>query len=68
MTRSIPRVIGKAEGLPPCPHCKCETLYDIEVEVQNPLLASKDGLGTGRYVGCPACPFATPMLMIAGAK
>lgn len=60
-----PVVKGVAEGMPPCPHCKCATLYDIEVVITgHPLLAS-GGNGVGRYIGCPACPFATPMLMVA---
>jgi len=42
------------------------TLYDIEVNVDMPLLAG--GKGVGHYTGCPACPFATPMLMVASGK
>jgi hypothetical protein len=66
--RSIPRVTGKAEGLPPCPKCGCDTLYEIEIDVQHPLLSSVDGWGIGLYTGCPACPFATPMMMIARSR
>jgi len=62
--RGVPRVVGPATGLPPCPNCGCEILYDIEVNVEYPLFDGKKGIG--QYVGCPACPFATPMLMVAG--
>lgn len=62
--KSIPRVVSKADGVPACPNCGCETLYDIELEVQHPMLAG-DGKGKGRYIGCPACPFASPMIMAA---
>ena len=64
--RGAPRVVKQADGLPPCPVCKCVTLYDIEVDVDMPLLAG--GKGVGHYTGCPACPFATPMLMVASGK
>lgn len=58
----IPRVVGVAEGMPPCPNCHCDTLYVITVAVCHPSLHG-DGHGRGTYVGCPACPFASPMLM-----
>jgi hypothetical protein len=57
-----PRVKGQAKELS-CPACKCQTMYDIEVDVEHPLL--RGGKGVGHYVGCPACPFASPMLMVA---
>lgn len=62
--RSVPRVLGPATGLPPCPGCGCVTLFELEVDVNHPRLRG-DGTGLGRYVGCPACPFATPMMMTA---
>lgn len=61
--RGAPRVVGLSTMPLPCPGCKCRTLYDIEVEVAHPLL--RGGRGVGHYVGCPACPFASPMLMQA---
>jgi hypothetical protein len=61
--QGIPHVVGEASGLPPCPHCGCNTLYVIEVDVRNPML--RTGVGVGRYIGCPACPFASPLLMTA---
>lgn len=59
-----PQVVRVATGLPPCPHCGCDTLYEIEVECRHPLLAGGEGLG--HYVGCPACPFASPMMIASG--
>lgn len=60
-----PRVVSGATDLPACPVCGCVTLFNIAIAVEDhPLL--KTGTGTGFYVGCPACPFATPMLMVAG--
>lgn len=46
-----------------CPHCGCTTIFEIEVEVTMPQL--KGGKGVGRYLGCPACPWASPMLTVA---
>ena len=61
MTRGAPRV-GQRAGII-CPYCRCDTLFHIEVDVENPLL--RGGKGVGNYVGCPACPFASPMVMRA---
>lgn len=54
-------------GVPaPCPRCGCSSLSQIEVQVEDqPGL--KDGKGTGHYIGCPACPWASPMVTI-GSK
>ena len=46
-----------------CPHCKCEKLFEIEVDVDGPALAG--GSGVGYYMGCAACPWASPMIAIA---
>lgn len=49
-----------------CPECRCTSTFAIEVEVANPspLLRRPDTLHkvVGRYVGCPACPWASPMV------
>lgn len=58
-----PEVVSES-GLTPCPVCGCKRLYELRVRVRHPLLAGL-GFGWGRYVGCPACPFAGPMLMVA---
>lgn len=61
--KGVPRVRNKILGGPPCPCCGCKSLYDIEVDVECPMLTT--GKGVGVYVGCPACPFASPMVMVA---
>lgn len=67
-----PRVLGKL-NIPKdeckdevcCPNCQCETLYEIEVDVES---AGATGvLGTGKYIGCPACPWASPCITIGRA-
>jgi len=64
-TTGPPEVLSKMEGV--CSHCGGETLYLISVEVSNAML--KGGGGTGRYVGCAACPYASPMMASAkGSK
>ena len=47
----------------PCPNCECQ-LLQVTLKVKNPKL--KGGKGTGMYLGCPACPYASPMLTTAG--
>jgi len=47
-----------------CPNCGCEQVMEINVQVEQPLLRS--GRGSGSYLGCPACPWASPMAMHAG--
>ena len=49
-----------------CPNCGCSDLMEIEVEIENNLLKGKTG--TGFYVGCPACPYASKMLAVAHAQ
>jgi hypothetical protein len=53
----------KAKGSPPCPNCGAD-LCSVSVPVKHPLL--KGGEGTSTYLGCPACPFASPAVMTAG--
>lgn len=57
----IPRISGDA-GLE-CPNCGCKQTYHIMVMVENRLL--KGGKGVGNYIGCPACPYASPMMTTA---
>jgi len=47
-----------------CPNCGGIALFGIHVDVEHPNL--KGSKGTGFYVGCAACPYASPMLMTAG--
>lgn len=63
----IPTVVDKLDEK--CPHCGCQTLFGIEVKVENPsslLRRPKEPHEVvGRYVGCPACPWASPMMTVA---
>lgn len=61
MVRGVPRVGDRVTQ--ECPNCHCRTLFWIEVDVVNPLLIG--GKGLGNYMGCAACPWASPMLMAA---
>jgi hypothetical protein len=61
--RGAPRVKEILKDNPKCPNCGCATLALCEVDVVNPLL--KGGHGTGLYMGCPACPWASPMMATA---
>lgn len=49
-----------------CPYCGCIGLFAIEVEVANPspLLKrpERPHKVVGRYMGCAACPWASPMM------
>ncbi len=46
-----------------CPNCGCKEMMEITVEADQELL--KGGKGTGYYLGCPACPFASPMAIVS---
>ena len=56
----IPVVKGQVPIGNTCPNCGCESLFSIEVPMDHPKL--KGGKGIGTYVGCPACPWASPMV------
>jgi hypothetical protein len=46
-----------------CPNCKMDQFADIEVVIQNmPLMPYEFCLG--KYLSCPACPWASPMICI----
>ncbi len=67
-TRGVPRArpcIVIDDAYHECPNCGCQSLCEIEVDVEAPMLRGKKGVG--RYLGCPACPWASPMLMTANA-
>ena len=61
-----PRVLKKIKE--ECPNCNCPEVYMIEVDlVDNPeharlVLLKGKGRPKGTYIGCPACPFASPMM------
>lgn len=47
-----------------CPHCHIRALCEIEVVMKNmPLMTGP--FGVGRYLSCPACPWASPMLIVS---
>ncbi len=50
------------DDAPPCPNCGAE-LCDVKVAVKHPLL--KGAAGVTHYLGCPACPFASPAIAVA---
>lgn len=64
----VPRVLRvlseKIDGSQPeCGRCGCQTLCEIEVHVEQRLV--RGGKGIGKYLGCPACPWASPMVIFS---
>ena len=56
-TPRVAQTLEKGTGVW-CPNCGCETLFEIVVDVES---AGPLGMaGTGKYIGCPACPWASP--------
>lgn len=45
-----------------CPNCGCETLFEIEVDVES--AGPLEIAGAGKYIGCPACPWASPCITV----
>lgn len=60
--KSPPRIANSSEHI--CPNCKGKTIFEIEVDVNHPQLRS-ESKQVGRYLGCAACPYASPMIMTA---
>ena len=62
----VPKVIETTEQAQAtgngCPNCGCITLYMIEVEVVAPKILKGDR-AKGVYAGCPACPWASSMMI-----
>ncbi len=58
-----------------CPNCACKDTFAVKIRINN--VSSKapsvkllrgvtnGGVVYGNYVGCPACPWASPMMMTA---
>lgn len=61
-------VIGARVPAGSCPHCRCATVFEVEVEVGNPSPRLRRPMEPhrvlGRYIGCPACPWASPMVTL----
>ena len=60
---SIPTWVRAAEIS--CPNCGAECCM-VTVEVECELV--KGGKGISTYMGCPACPFASPAMTITSHK
>lgn len=65
-----PEPIGKPTwardpSLPPCPHCGAECVVVTVAVRPPPMLRAPSGHAVTRYVGCPACPFASPAVTTA---
>lgn len=64
----VPRFTGfSPDDAAACPNCGCTSIAVLQVDVVNARLIG--GRGVGTYMGCPACPWASPMVCVAvGAK
>jgi hypothetical protein len=58
-TPRVTALLEEGKG-PACPYCGCLRLAMCEVDVVDSRLTQ--GHGTGTYMGCPACPWAGPMV------
>ena len=58
---SVPKATKPQSEVEPCPVCGCESVMQITLKVKQRLI--KGGEGTGVYLGCPACPWASPMMV-----
>lgn len=60
----VPAVVERVDEK--CPNCGCRHTFGIEVEVENPSplirRPSTPHKVIGVYIGCPACPWASPMM------
>ena len=61
---NTPKVVEELPSTMECPHCGCKNLYLISVDIENDKLKGT-GVGKGSYAGCPACPWASPMVCMA---
>ena len=48
-----------------CPNCKA-ALCVVSLRVEQDLL--HEGVGTCTYFGCPACPYASPAMVVSDKK
>jgi len=66
-----PQALGKAADLAACPNCECVNVQEVRIQIKNPPAQLKipDGhVASGTYIGCPACPWASPMVAMAVPK
>ncbi len=56
-----PKAKMSDKDLPPCPNCGCNGIMEVEVSVNQPLVG---GSATSKYLGCPACPWASPAIVV----
>ena len=59
----VAKLLDPSSPFKECPNCGCEQLMEIKVTVRQELI--KGGEGVGTYIGCPACPFASPMMVVS---
>jgi hypothetical protein len=57
------RPLASSSEVEECPNCHCKTLMQCEVDVKDQRL--RGGKGVGHYIGCPACPWASPMIAVS---
>ena len=55
--------LGPSSPFKECPNCGCKQMMEVKVSVRQELI--KGGEGVGTYIGCPACPFASPMMVVS---
>ena len=48
-----------------CPNCGCKAIHEIRQPVERPPLLRGKGPAVGTYLGCPACPWASPMVVVS---
>lgn len=61
-----PRITGDGPEGVPCPNCQCPQTFFIQVNVK--VMPVAGGRGVMSYVGCAACPWASPALIVGGGK
>jgi hypothetical protein len=57
-TLGPPRAKPTDPSVGPCPNCGCNLVCAVEINVKDVRLRS--GKGVAMYIGCPACPWASP--------
>lgn len=58
------RTVREIEGVKvECPNCRIEVMAEIETVLRDmPLMRTEYSIG--HYLSCPACPWASPMIVI----